>query len=562
MLPLRRLLSRISWLPKRRGAQVESAAREGVLTARFSRLATAVLVSAAAAMLGEQCVPPPENVVPPTISVTLNGVSDEMNDLLVVPPTGFVINVSYRENTYRLGLNSLAIEDHDWSGPINVIDASLFSADADGAVWQVPSDFPSFAPGSHTLFATIMDIGGHSSYAAISFAVREFPSSPPIGTGQKIWFDFDHDPTRDFSADLEAFGLGSPSAPALSAKIEDEVIAALLDRVAVAYHDQDANGLGEPDPVAVDFFSTDPGAGDVTRVCVGGEDPGGGVTIGNILIDPNNGKRSSEECGSVPPTGIFPRELLVLQSDATFQETFDPLRPSRGGIPVGEHNLDWILLDDEIDPGSVPNFPPEWQERYYHIYDAVDRLGDVLGSIMAHEVGHALGLVPPSAPGLGLYGGSTGEQYVHAVTPDGGDPPQNYLMKAGYTFTFSKLGGLNGHPLPFFRPLSFAYLRDRVLAYVPVTELLPPPAVDAVDPSVIEQPATEISVSGAGFSGTPELRLVSNSFVYQVVGETWVSEELVTGWVMQSQIPSGTYDLEITNGDGQIGVLADAIVVP
>jgi hypothetical protein len=551
------------WLGERPVSQVGPARRWQSPSARSSRLAAAALVWAAALALGGTCnhsdSPPAEGLLPPTISVTLNAVPEGMNDLLVVPPGGFVINISYQANDYPLDLESFQIIDWIWNGPYNVLPTRFCSIGANGAVWEVFPGYPSFKPGSHTLYVAISDVHKNMSYNDISFAVREFPGSPPIGTGQKIWFDFDHDATRDFSADLEAFGLGSPGAPALSAKIEEDVIAALLDRVAIAYYEEDPNGLGQPDPVAVDFYGTNPGAGDVTRVCVGGEDPSGGNTIGNILLDPNNGKRSSEECGSVPPTGVFPRELLVFQSDATFQETFDPLQSGRGGTPVGEHPLDPIVLDDLFDPESAT---PEEQDRYDQIYLAVDRLGAVLGSIMAHEVGHALGLVPPNAPGMGLYGGSTGAQLAHSVTPDGGDPPENYLMKAGNTFTFSKLGGLNGHPLPFFRPLNFAYLRDRALAYVPISELLPPPVVAAVDPAVIEASATEISVVGDGFSGTPQLELVSESFVYHVAGETLVSEQLVTGWVFRSQILPGTYALELTNSDGQIAVLANAIVVP
>ena len=79
---------------------------------------------------------------------------------------------------------------------------------------------------------------------------------------------------------------------------------------------------------------------------------------------------------------------------------------------------------------------------------------------------------------------------------------------------------------------------------------------------MIEESATQISVFGEGFSGTPEINLVSESFVYHVIGETLVSEQLVTGWVIRPQIPSGTYDLAVTNSDGQVAVIADAIVVP
>ena len=482
-----------------------------------------------------------------------------MNHLLVVPPTGFVINVSYRPGSHPIDLASFGVAHEDWGTEGTDSLGEFFTVDADSALWQVPSDAPFFAPGSHTLWAVVSDVAGNVGFSLISFAVRDFPGSPPIGTGQKIWLDFDYDATRDFSIDLQAFGLGSPGAPALSAIVEEEVIAALLDRVEVAYHDQDPNNLGEPDPVAVDFFSEDPGGGDVTHVCVGGEDPSGGSTIGSILIDPNNSRRSSVECASIPPTGVFPSELLVLASDATFQETFDPLRSGCGGIPVGEHPLDPIVLDELFDPGSAT---PEELERYDQIYTAVDRFGAVLGSIVAHEVGHALGLVPPSAPGIGLYGGASGARYVHSVTPSGTDPPENELMKAGYTFTFSKLGGLNGQPLPFFRPLNFAYLRDRALAYTKVTELLPPPVVTSVEPAVIDQSATQITVTGDRFAGTPAIRCVNQSYSYNALGEAFVSQQQVTAWVIQSQIPAGVYDLELTNADGQSAVLPNAIVVP
>ena len=543
-------------------------ARTTELPTRFSQLATAALVLIAGLMLGGECThsdsPPPGGPVPPTVSITLNGVPEGMNDLLVVPPTGFVVNISYQPNDYPIDPDSLilGLGDYVWSSlNTEIRNPQYTSIDATGAVWQVPPDFTGFTPGSHTLYALIADVNDNRSYNMIPFAVREFPGSPPIGTGQKIWFDFEHDATRDFSADLEAFGLGSASAPVLSAKVERLVIAALLDRMSVAYHEQDPADLGQPEPVAVDFFSADPGPGDVTRVCVGGEDPSGGSIIGTILLDPNNGRRSGEECGSLPPTGIFPRELLVLQADPTFQETFDPLRSSRGGIPVGEHPLDPILLDDLFDPESVTL---EELGRYNEIQRALERFGAVLGSIMAHEIGHALGLVPPSAPGIGLYGGdsSSGPRYTHAVTPDGGDPPENYLMKAGNTFSFSKLGGLNGYPLPTFRPLSYAYLRDRTLAYLPITELLGPPAIDSVDPPIIERSAIRLSITGNNFAGTPAIRLVNGSFLYHVVGEALVSEQLATGWVIRSQIAAGTYDLELINSDGQLAVLPGAITVP
>ncbi|NJN52521.1 MAG: hypothetical protein HC809_12985, partial [Gammaproteobacteria bacterium] len=60
-----------------------------------------------------------------------------------------------------------------------------------------------------------------------------------------------------------------------------------------------------------------------------------GVTIGSILTDLKNANRNSVECATLPPTGIFPRELLILAGHADFQSVFDPLMPGVGGVPVG-----------------------------------------------------------------------------------------------------------------------------------------------------------------------------------------------------------------------------------
>ena len=58
-----------------------------------------------------------------------------------------------------------------------------------------------------------------------------------------------------------------------------------------------------------------------------------------------------------------------------------------GTLPVGEDPLDPIVLAPGFDPGTAP---PEQQARYTDITSAIDRFADALGSIVAHETGHAL----------------------------------------------------------------------------------------------------------------------------------------------------------------------------
>ena len=224
----------------------------------------------------------------------------------------------------------------------------------------------------------------------------------------------------------------------------EQVTQAVFDRVFEAYKLQPANGL-DPDPVKVAFSTTQPSSGDVTRICIGGEDPSGGMTIGSILTDYKNSNRTSVECATLPPTGIFPRELLIVSGEPAFQAVFNPLIPWAGGTPVGAHPADPIVLDPGFDPGSGT---PEQLARYQQVQAAIQAFGDALGSIVAHETGHALGLVPAGAPGAGLFGGTVGAQLNHAVQPGGGDAAENFLMNSGYTYTFAKLAGLNGNPLP------------------------------------------------------------------------------------------------------------------
>ena len=53
--------------------------------------------------MGADCdapLPPPPTVVPPTVTLTVNGIPDDMNSLLVLPPGGFVVNVAWQPGDY------------------------------------------------------------------------------------------------------------------------------------------------------------------------------------------------------------------------------------------------------------------------------------------------------------------------------------------------------------------------------------------------------------------------------------------------------------------------------
>jgi hypothetical protein len=96
---------------------------------------------------------------------------------------------------------------------------------------------------------------------------------------------------------------------------------------------------------------------------------------------------------------------------------------------------------------------------------AVAVFGDALGTLMAHETGHALGLVAPGRPGVGLFGGESGEAWAHAVEIGGDESPEAALslMSPGRRFGFEDLAGLGAAGELRFRPIDYAYLRDRVV---------------------------------------------------------------------------------------------------
>lgn len=534
-----------------------SAARSGRGSNRARRLAGLLLGLG----LGPACEPPPAGA-PPTVSLTLNALPGDMSALVVTPPSGFVINVAFTAGSDALRPETTSAVAVRWGTAITQDLSAALVVSPGGAVGVVPSSTP-LSPGTWTLLASVYDTAGRQGSAQLHFAVREFSGgAPPIGLTQQIWLDFDVDrdatPGPDFDVDLQAFGLGSAASPTLSAEVRARVIQAVLLRLYGAYYFQNPNALPGFDPIFVGFTTGDPGSGDVTRVCVGGEDPSGGSTMGSILYDPGNANRSSVECSSIPPTGIFPRELLYFAGDATFASTFNGLRPATGGTPAGAHVLDPVVLAPGFSPTGAP---ADQQARHTAIASAIGVLGNLLGSLTAHEIGHALGLVPPGAPGVGLYGGNGGGSYVHDEKVGGGTPSENFLMNPGSAFDFSKLAGLNGHPLPYFRPIDFAYLRDRAVLASNVTSLLMPPVPQSVAPSLVDHSYQQIFITGSSFAAPSSVRCRNATYEYDAIGETVLSSTQLRFSVIQAQIPPGVYDVEVTGPDGQTGLLPAALTV-
>ncbi|RMH41593.1 MAG: hypothetical protein D6689_10650 [Deltaproteobacteria bacterium] len=125
-------------------------------------------------------------------------------------------------------------------------------------------------------------------------------------------------------------------------------------------------------------------------------------------------------------------------ADPAFDAIFDPFRPDRGGRPVS--SADGAIVAGAVDGADCP--APDG-DREHQIGCAVTVLGNLIGTIVSHEIGHSLGLANPYGEGF------------HNV----GDAP-NRLMDAGAARSFAERAELFGQGPSRFCDQEYAYLRD------------------------------------------------------------------------------------------------------
>lgn len=491
------------------------------------------------------------------IRLTVNAIPDDQNDVLVVPPSGFTVDLTFPYPAEVIP-DTLLVKafPFDGSAAVNLTPA-VVDLRSDGAVVVVPPGTP-LSFGSHTIAGWVQRTNGTWGDDRLDVAVRQHAIGAPLETPQWIQLDFeadrDGDGLPDFPDDLTRFGLISSADPSLSFWVQFWIMREIGLRAQGFYHTPDPSRLPGGDAADVTFRTYPPDSGLYTRICVGGEDPTGGPVIGNVRFDPGNGNLADVACDDMLATGIFPRELWTYSGDSTFQDVFDPLVQQ----PLGTHPLDSVVLSPDYDPSDS-----EQRQRREDIDLALDTFAQAVATIAAHESGHALGLVPPGPPGGGLYGGRGGAAYTHDLMPDGSVPSENLLMNQGSTFSFRRLIGWGSTPLPRLRELDFAYLRGRLVLDSGVTGIYPPPEVTAISPVGIpsdEGYTATITITGAELRATPSVRLIG-PVIHSLLSEIYVSSTEVTGTVTVPQIAPGVYDVELTNPDGQRAILPDAFTV-
>jgi hypothetical protein len=246
----------------------------------------------------------------------------------------------------------------------------------------------------------------------------------------------------DFLEELSLMGAQGPD-EAINLKFMNWI------RTAVSTEIYRIFGIG-PDGVAHDeidlklVWSNDPGAplpadfaptGDFSMMRLGGVFQG---YLGYSLYAEFNEERindSTIEFG-VASAGV----LTALTSTFGIADAFKAIHFDKG-FPVGTHAQDAIVFANGFDPYDLEN--PEATERHRELKDVARYIALALAPVIAHEMGHAMGLMPNGLPPEGFFGNRPDVSFVGSRTNSlHADLPGLNLMQAGGD-TLSLLGELD-----------------------------------------------------------------------------------------------------------------------
>jgi hypothetical protein len=273
------------------------------------------------------------------------------------------------------------------------------------------------------------------TYQGTTVVGEATPVSLGIGPVKQVVF-LDYRPS--YVESLRLFGLRA---------VDSFIRARIVDVLAAAYPAINIEFREEP----VEDFAL------YAHVEIHGPDPNGMGLFGydNSPGKDTNNVRLYDRLGGVNATtqqdgypgygGVFIESLMSFSThpaigesipgaDAAFDETFDPVRPDRGTIVTGADlggGLPAVTGDDC--PGG---------DRRTDIACAVHVMGSLIGTTLAHEIGHSLGLANPFGEGF----------------HNQGDQPSR-LMDGGSERPFLERAELAGNAAAMFCDEEYSYLR-------------------------------------------------------------------------------------------------------
>ncbi|PKN54138.1 MAG: hypothetical protein CVU56_28155 [Deltaproteobacteria bacterium HGW-Deltaproteobacteria-14] len=452
----------------------------------------------------EDATPP----APPVVTLTVNRIPAAMNGAIPWQDTSgethpFALRVNREDATLDVVADLRAGGPVDWTtlmvtcsaGSAEVaIGALTPAADGGSASLAFTAEAPLPDAAAVTCRAAVSGPGGAAEASEVSFAAGTMPAELDPFATEDVWlvvlsrdifalstavaadgtvalssaYVAEGNGIPDFIEPFYVMGLMSPDHPEATEVVRAHLVRTIRRR---AYEVFGLDAEGRPTPGGVRlrlYFEGDPGApdpadfasGGFSMIALGGDgkpaDQAAG-TFGRALIDWNN---QQVEDDTVYGLGVFPTGLVraVLGMPLGVYLLAD-LLPSAGGVPIGADPGDAVFIgkdDDELE-GPLPAGSIHRQEVYIL---GVDMGGLALSSILCHEMGHSLGLVPFGPPAEGLFAGVDGPEFLESFAPDAHiDTEGLNIMQTGGSVDWTQALGSE----PRFNPLNWAYLRRQII---------------------------------------------------------------------------------------------------
>lgn len=441
---------------------------------------------------------------PPLIYLTIAEMPPEMNGSIASGELAWTL----RANRAHVSLDVMSLER---SGPITsasiTCSADLAAHDLPTVVevapghWRALIDADAAFPDGARVTCTADALGpGGSADASFAFDAATLPPAlDPFPTPDE-WLvvlsrdifelDVTHDSdgtavlrsdyvtggdgVPDFDEPFYELGLFSRQNPEAAAIVKAHILEKVRGYLYGIYG-VDADGQPLPGGVPIRlWFEGDEGAPDpadyggarrFSMIALGGDgdlDDQIGGTFGRALIDYNN---QDIEDDTVYGLGVFPtalaRQVLSLPLGALVLQEY---RTATGGTPFGDEPGDVLFLGKDLTALDMPDGSFAAQRiDIYNLFVEFGALG--LASILAHEIGHSLGLVPEGLPPEGLFAGVETD-FIVSLAPDAHVDTEglNIMQTGGSVNWLEAVSGAR----PRFEPPSWAYLtRQLVVGELP-----------------------------------------------------------------------------------------------
>ncbi|MCR4316864.1 MAG: flagellin [Planctomycetes bacterium] len=439
--------------------------------------------------------------------LTLNNIPADLNGAtygayLLVPSDNYTIDFSFDNSEAGVNLDGATLSI--------TADRTVNGVAAGGNLVTVPpvyaSDTDSFSlavtasdGGTIKLTASISDTNGDLvaertyTYSSKAATASDTPFEDLPGASQDFRLVFDRDQVNinigaatiaagangeeDFFEDLQLWGLRSAGGDAADASALAQIKTAIFGKLNTFYAGANVN-FGEETMANV---TADWGATEYDSQG-GGSDPGystmavGGARLVSGAVDSSSyvigyaqtdpGANNLQNNNTAEILGVFPARLFQLEksfNDAAFRAIFDEFAPSLGGTAIGEWTSLGGVTDNDLLTGTPPGAPDE-TARLSALNSAIQAYANAAGAIIAHEVGHSLGLVPNGAPPKGFFGESSdfsGSTSAHL----------NYNSNGivGVMNPSASWSAMQGTAIQF-NPLDKAYLQGKLLFNQSYTE--------------------------------------------------------------------------------------------